>query len=112
MLFLDIVHHVEIETENELKAHQIINNFNCTETFVKAYLVDNYLVFSYELFVHGIVLHDDEFFHTIMKILIPISNNFFKEEEVYDFFHFNWENPEIVDIHDIDLSQYPKSKKK
>lgn len=112
MLFFDIVHHVEIEAEDELKAHQIINDFNCTETFVKAYLIDNDLVFSYELFVHGIVLHDNEFLHTIMKLLIPFSDNFFNEEEVRNLFHFIWEYYDVVDIRDIDLSQYPKSRKK
>ena len=83
-----------------------------TETFVKAYLIDNDLVFSYELFVHGIVLHDNEFLHTIMKLLIPISDNFFNEEEVRNLFHFIWEYYDVVDIRDIDLSQYPKSRKK
>jgi len=110
MLYLERMFRVEIEAGKELEAHRIINDYNCTSSVIKVYLSENYLVFSYELFVHGIVLHDDMFYNKIMDFLISYSDNFFDKEEVCKLFHFSW-GKQYIELEKIDFSQYPKSRK-
>ena len=109
LLVIDRMLRVNIEAGREIEAHEMIEYYNRSTPVIKVYLINNYLVFSYELLVRGVVSSDDEFLHQIMNWLILYSGNFFTKEEVRDLFHFSWGEQFIEDIKKIDFSRYPKS---
>lgn len=109
LLVIDRMLRVNIEAEREIEAHEMIEDYNRSTPVIKVYLVNKYLVFSYELLAYGIVSSDDEFFNQIMNPLLFYSEIFFFKKEVRDLFHFSWGEQFIEDIKKIDFSQYPKS---